>query len=121
MKDVKIIDNSGYAKDLLSERIKMLQNLDTDSLETASFEQLNKLVGILQDTVSQVNKNIKMQELEVRQEKSGRTIKMQHIIADDEPSHFGSTGHMKEMIKVSQKAMDRAEAAYNRAHEKKSK
>ena len=121
MKDVKVTDNSGYAKDLLANRIKMLQSLDTDTLESASFEQLNKLVGILQDTVSQVNKNIKMQELEVRQEKTGRMMKMQRIIADDEPSHFGSNGHMKEMVAVSQDAMDRAEAAYNRAHEKKGK
>ena len=118
MKDVRIVDNTAYAKDLLADRIRMLQGLDTDTLDEASFEQLNKLVGILQDTVSQVNRNIKMQQLEVRQEKTGRTMKMQHIIADKEESHFGN-GHMKEMLAVSQDAMDRADAAYARAHEKK--
>lgn len=55
----------------------------------------------------------------MRQEKTGKTMKMQHIISDDEKSHFGNGGHMKEMLAVSQDAMDRADAAYARAHEKK--
>ena len=89
----------------------MLQALDVDSLDNASFEQLNSLVGILDDTVRQVEGNMKMRQIETRV--AGTTMKMP-VIEQAERSQF-----MAGNIEVDDIAMERAEEAYQRANPKK--
>lgn len=50
----------------LRQKIRMLVNLDEDSIEKADFQQLANLVGILEDTVNTLNKQQKMIEIEGR-------------------------------------------------------
>jgi len=91
----------------------MLRDLDTDSLENATFEQLNSLVGILDDVVRSVEGNMKMRQIEARVG-NNTTMKMP-VIEQAERSQFMSS----KAIEVDEVAVERAEEAYMRANPKK--
>ena len=91
----------------------MLRDLDTDSLENATFEQLNSLVGILDDVVRSVEGNMKMRQIEARVG-NNTTMKMP-VIEQAERSQFMSS----KAIEVDDVAVERAEEAYMRANPKK--
>lgn len=91
----------------------MLRDLDTDSLENATFEQLNSLVGILDDVVRSVEGNMKMRQIEAR---IGNNMTMKMPVIDQaERSQFMSS----KAIEVDEVAAQRAEEAYMRANPKK--
>ncbi len=106
----KIVDTNEKAKTMLMSRIEMLQQLDLNSLEGASLEQLIQLFQIIENTTDQVKKEMKMQEIQMSS-KTGKTMTMTGI-KQAERSQFLS----KPILDPGREAYERAEAAYARAH-----
>jgi hypothetical protein len=47
----KIIENEENMSEILKQKLKTLTSIDTESLKTASMENLVKLVGMMEDTL----------------------------------------------------------------------
>jgi hypothetical protein len=47
----KIIENEENMSEILKQKLKTLTSIDTESLKTASMENLVKLVGVMEDTL----------------------------------------------------------------------
>ena len=74
----RLIDND--AKRKILEKIELFSNLDMDSVREASMQQLFELMKMMQQTVDEVRHDMKMQKLvEVKDEKTGTTMKMERI------------------------------------------
>lgn len=98
----------------LRQKIRMLVNLDEDSIEKADFQQLANLVGILEDTVNTLNKQQKMIEIEGRSGSNpSKTMVMTGIVQDE-----WSAKRKKKILDVTVDAYERGREAYKRANTK---
>lgn len=103
----------------LAERIDLLTQLDTDSLKTASIEQMNNLIGILQTTINEAKREMRMYRINDTTEMSvenreGKTIQMP-VIDQGERNTFMNRD---KRIYVPEGTFERAERAARATRER---
>ena len=103
----------------LAERIDLLTQLDTDSLKTASIEQMNNLIGILQTTINEAKREMRMYRITDSTEMSvenreGKTIQMP-VIDQGERNTFMNRD---KRIYVPEGTFERAERAARATRER---
>lgn len=108
-------DTRSRVSSMLMSKIETLSNLDLDSLQNASMEQLTKLVQIMEDTVNDARKQMKMTEIKQVNSKTGTVMKMPTIIQPERNQFLG-----KPMMSVDDAAMERAESGVGRFKERNS-
>ena len=108
-------DTRSRVSSMLMSKIETLSNLDLDSLQNASMEQLTKLVQIMEDTVNDARKQMKMTEIKQVNSKTGTVMKMPTITQPERNQFLG-----KPMMSVDDAAMERAESGVGRFKERNS-
>lgn len=108
-------DTRSRVSSILMSKIETLSNLDLDSLQNASMEQLTKLVQIMEDTVNDARKQMKMTEIKQVNSKTGTVMKMPTIVQPERNQFLG-----KPMMSVDDAAMERAESGVGRFKERNS-
>lgn len=108
-------DTRSRVSSMLMSKIETLSNLDLDSLQNASMEQLTKLVQIMEDTVNDARKQMKMTEIKQVNSKTGTVMKMPTIVQPERNQFLG-----KPMMSVDDAAMERAESGVGRFKERNS-
>lgn len=105
----------------LADKMNMLTNLDMEQIEKAPMEELVKIIGAMEEVISDARNQMKMSRIQAVTQTSAignKKMKMKMpLIEQDERSPFTS---MK-MVNVDDAAIERAERAYAKAHEKKDK
>lgn len=108
-------DTRSRVSSMLMSKIETLSNLDLDSLQNASMEQLTKLVQIMEDTVNDARKQMKMTEIKEVNSKTGTVMKMPNIVQPERNQFIG-----KPMMSVDDAAMYRAESGVGRFKDRNS-
>lgn len=108
-------DTRSRVSSMLMSKIETLSNLDLDSLQNASMEQLTKLVQIMEDTVNDARKQMKMTEIKEVNSKTGTVMKMPKIVQPERNQFIG-----KPMMSVDDAAMYRAESGVGRFKDRNS-
>lgn len=108
-------DTRSRVSSMLMSKIETLSNLDLDSLQNASMEQLTKLVQIMEDTVNDARKQMKMTEIKQVNSKTETVMKMPTIAQPERNQFLG-----KPMMSVDDAAMERAESGVGRFKERNS-
>ena len=105
----------------LQEKLDKLARLDMDLVSKAPMEELVKIIGAMEEVISDARNQMKMSRIQAVTQTSAignKKMKMKMpLIEQDERSPFTS---MK-MVNVDDAAIERAERAYAKAHEKKDK
>jgi hypothetical protein len=97
----KIIENEENMSEILKQKLKTLTSIDTESLKTASMENLVKLVGMMEDTLQQVQTHMQMPVIKP-QTKTVNNMQMP-VIKQAARNQF-----LVKMHKVDEAALDRA-------------
>lgn len=108
-------DTRNRVSSMLMSKIETLSNLDLDSLQNASMEQLAKLVQIMEDTVNDARKQMKMTEIKQVNSKTGTVMKMPTIVQPERNQFLG-----KPLMSVDDAAMERAESGVGRFKDRNS-
>ena len=115
------IEEAPRKKLSLSDKMNMLTNLDMEQIEKAPMEELVKIIGAMEEVISDARNQMKMNRIQTVTQTSAlgnrkMTMKMP-VIEQDDRSPFTSA----KMVAVDDEARERAERAYAKAHEKKKK